>query len=88
MVKPLTFEAPRLRLDSRPLDRKAVAVEAQTSEQRDVIRVAVQVVAGEAGRLGADAARELLPGVPVAGLVAAFDLMSGSGRSPQKGQFR
>ena len=53
--------------------------------QREVLVETIEVTAGVAAHVGAvDAARLLLEAPPVVPAVAAFDLMGGSGRSPQE----
>src|SRR5271154_3180019 len=51
MVECSARELARLRLDAGPLDGKAVGVEAEPCEHRDVVGVAMVLIARVAGRL-------------------------------------
>ena len=76
--------APR-RFDSRPLDRQPVGVLVHLSEQREVLAIAVVVIAGDGGRIAVgDPSRLPLEFPPVAVLVAALNLVGGAGCAPEK----
>src|SRR5262249_61961934 len=72
------------RLDARPLDREPVRAEPEVAHQRDVVGVAVVAVAAVAGRIGARRAGPVLELPPVVVPVAAFDLVRGTGDTPQE----
>ena len=73
-----------LRLDARPLDREAVGVEAEARHERDVVLVAVVVIAGVAGRLGEHRRLHVLEHPEVAVDVVALDLVRGRRDAPEK----
>ena len=64
------------RFDARPLERKAVGVEAEISEHADVLRIKVVMVAGVAGWFLEDAFGKVLERPEIAAGVVAFDLMA------------
>src|SRR5712691_3803533 len=77
----LTFRG----LDSRPLDRKPVRVLVELAQHREVLAIAVVVVARDRGRVAiGDMARRLLPLPPVVVAVVALDLVRRARRSPKK----
>ena len=75
---------PSLGLDAGPLQREAVAAEAQRGDQGDVLAVAVVVVDRVAGRLGEDRAGQVLQEPGVAVDVVAFHLVGGGGDAPEE----
>src|ERR1700693_2646341 len=77
-------ELARLRLDAGPFDREAVGVEAEPREHRDVVGIAMVLVARVARRLDKRRAGRVLEHPVVAIEVVALDLVGGSGRSPEK----
>ena len=84
MIEPPRRETLLLRLDARPLDREAVALEPGIGKPRDVLRVAEHVIPRDAGRLNDAGVIRLFPVVPVVGVVAAFDLVRGGRRPPRE----
>ncbi len=83
MLQDCPGELAFLRLDACPLDREAVGVEAQLGQERNVIHVAVVVIAGIAGRLGKDRPGQVFEQPDVTVDVIALDLM-GCRRCPQR----
>src|ERR1700736_5446358 len=78
-------ELPRPRFDPAPLDRQPVGVLMQAFQQIKVFPEPPIVIARRVrGVAILDMPGDLFPGPPVVGMVAAFDLVSGRGRSPEK----
>src|SRR5207249_3661028 len=75
------------RLDARPLDPEAEAVEPQAGEHRDVLAIAVIEVARVAGRLPAGGRLDVLPPPPVGVGVVALGLV-GRDRGAEQEAFR
>src|SRR6185369_5452771 len=73
-----------LRLDPRPLDRKAVQAEAEVRDDLQVVAIAVVVIARVPGRLGEERSGRVLEEPVVAPVVAALDLVRGHRRAPEK----
>ena len=71
-------------LDARPFDREAVGVEAESREHRDVVGVAMVLIAGVARRLDERRPRRMLENPVVAIEVVALDLVGGGRCAPQK----
>ena len=71
-------------LDARPFDREAVGVEAESREHRDVVGVAMVLIAGVARRLDERRPRRVLEHPVVAIEVVALDLVGGSRCAPKK----
>src|SRR5207302_11112028 len=71
-----------LGLDTAPLQREAVGVEAEAGQHGDVLGIAVVLVAGVTARLDAAGAGLVLPDPPVVVPVATLDLVGGRGGSP------
>src|ERR1700757_4026893 len=69
--------------DTRPFDRKAVGIEAESREQRHVIAVTMIMIASVAGGFGIDSAVEMLEQPRIAVCIATFDLMCRRRRAPQ-----
>ncbi|GEM_PF-4511176 len=69
-------------LDSSPLDAKPISVEAQVSDQVEVLRPPVIAVAGVSARLRKQATTLKLP--EIARNVVSLNLVSGRGRPPEK----
>ena len=84
MVESGARELARLGLDAGPFNGKAVGVEAEPRQHRNVVGVAMVLVASVAGRLDERRAGDMLEHPEIAVDVAAFDLMGGSGRSPEE----
>ena len=84
MVECGARELAGLGLDARPFDREAVGVEAEPREHRDVVGVAMVLVAGVARRLDERRAGRVLEHPEVAVDVVALDLVRGSGGTPKK----
>lgn len=80
----LAREDALLRLDPCPFDGETVTVETQLCQKRDILAIAVIMIAGEPARFFIKAARNLLhdPGIGV-GVVSLY-LGSGSRGSPEK----
>src|SRR5439155_5095170 len=72
------------RLDAAPLEREAVAAEAEVGQHPDVVGIAVPVVARVAARLDARRAGVVLPLPPVVVPVGAVDLVRRRGGAPHK----
>src|SRR5207249_2113283 len=72
------------RLDAAPLEREAVAAEAEVGQHPDVVGVAVPVVARVAARLDARRAGVVLPLPPVVVPVGPVDLVCRRGGAPHK----
>src|SRR5213593_1252010 len=73
------------RLDPRPLDREPVRVLAHVAQQREVLAVAVIVVAGDRrGVAVGDVSRLPLPLPPVAVAVVALDLVGRARSAPEE----
>src|SRR5208282_1076507 len=70
--------------DSRPFDSEPVCVEAQPRNHRDIIGIAMILVARVAGRLRKARALDVFEHPAVSVYVAAFDLMCGSGGAPKE----
>jgi hypothetical protein len=88
MAKPTLRGPPRLGLESRPLDREAVAVQAEVAKQRDVVGIAVEVIARLPRPLRTRSAGGAFPLVPIVGGVAALDLVGRGGGTPEEGERR
>ncbi len=73
-----------LRLDARPLDRKAVGVKPQLRQQRDIRRVPVIVVARIPRRLDINRPRQMLQHPRLAVDIVPFHLVRRRRRAPQK----
>src|SRR5215469_6036129 len=84
MVERSDGEVAGLGLDAGPLDRKAVRVEAEPREHRDILGVAMILVARVAGRLDEWRSRSVLQQPEVRVYVVALDLMRGGCGSPKK----
>src|SRR5580693_7213551 len=84
MVECGARELARLRLDAGPFDGKAVGVEAEPREHRDVVGVAMVLIAGVARRLDERRPRRVLENPVVAIEVVALDLVGGGRCAPQK----
>jgi hypothetical protein len=69
-------------LDSRPLDRHAVGVEAHISEQTHVLHPAIPRIARVSGPIRQQTG--LFRSPPIAVHVVAFDLVGGGRRAPQE----
>ena len=77
-----------LRLDTRPLNGKAIGVQPGVCQQLDVLFIPVIMVTGDAARLSKAGVRQLLLR-PVVGMnVVALDLMGGSGRADKEAFFK
>ncbi len=73
-----------LRLDTRPLDGKAVGVQPGVRQQSNIFLIPIIMVAGNAARLSKAGVGQLLL-CPVVGMnVVALDLMGGSGAPTKK----
>ena len=71
-----------LRLNTRPLDGKAVRVEAKIREHVDVLLVEMVVVAGVAGSFAEHGLTEVLDQPQITVEVVALDLMRGGSQRP------
>jgi len=77
-------------LNARPGERKAITIEAESAHERDVVAVAVVVVAGDVAGIGvgdlAGCVGEAVPdGFAFAIFIpCAFDLVRGSGGAPEE----
>src|SRR5580700_7554058 len=84
MVECGARELAAFRLDAGPFDRKAIGVEAEPGEHRDVVGVQMILIASVARRLEERRSRRVLKHPVVAVDVVALDLMSGSRGAPAK----
>src|SRR5271169_333765 len=73
-----------LRLDASPFDRETVTVEAELREHRNVVRIAMVLVASVARRLDERRAGRMLEQPEIGIDVVTLDLVSGSCSSPKK----
>ena len=84
MVECCDGELAGLGLDPRPFDREAVGVEAEPREHRDVVGVAMVLIAGVARRLDERRPGRVLEHPVVAVEVVALDLVGGSRGAPKE----
>ncbi len=84
VVERVDGELARFGLDAGPLEREPVRGESEVGEERDVFRVAPEVVARVAGDVDARRRRIVFPHPPVVVPVASFDLVRSRGRAPDE----
>src|SRR5215813_12228233 len=72
------------RFDARPFDGKAVAVEAQFGEHRDVLRVEMIMVASVAGGFAEHSVWNVFERPKIAGDIVAFHLMACGSAAPEE----
>src|SRR6202162_36911 len=84
MVECGARELAGLGLDAGPFDREAVGVEAEPREHRDVVGVAMVLIACVARRLDERRPRRVLEHPVIAVEVVALDLVGGGGSAPKE----
>ena len=70
--------------NARPLEGKAIGVEAQIGQLADVLRVEMLVIAGVAGGFLEDALGQMFQGPEITVGIVALDLMACGGAAPEE----